>query len=126
MLGMSHRSDWFRSTRNEAELNLRCLRNISGDDAVTFLRGSSLQFGMIPMNFAAQGCAPPEYVAFGYWSGRATSEAARVIAWKVAWDGSSTGCRQLPALQALDVSGLAAFLHYVSNETVGGLAISCL
>ncbi|ANB74358.1 phosphoserine transaminase [Paraburkholderia phytofirmans] len=122
VLGMSHRSDWFRSILNEAEQNLRCLLGISDDYAVTFLQGgSSLQFAMIPMNFAAQASAPPEYVTSGYWSGRATSEAAKVSARKVAWDGRATGYRQLPDLRALDVSRSAAYLHYVSNETVEGL-----
>jgi phosphoserine aminotransferase len=122
VLGMSHRSDWFQSILNEAEQNLRSLLGISDDYAVTFLQGgSSLQFAMIPMNFATKASAPPEYVTSGYWSGRATSEAAKVTARKVAWDGHATGYRQLPDLQALDVSKSAAYLHYVSNETVEGL-----
>ena len=122
VLGMSHRSDWFRSILNEAEQNLRDLLGISDDYAVTFLQGgSSLQFAMIPMNFAAKSGAPPEYVTSGYWSGRATSEAAKVSARKIAWDGRSTGFRQLPVLRELDVAKSAAYLHYVSNETVEGL-----
>ncbi|MGF6917948.1 phosphoserine transaminase [Paraburkholderia sp. 40] len=122
VLGMSHRSDWFRSILDEAEQNLRVLLGISDDYAITFQQGgSSLQFAMIPMNFAAKGFAPPEYVTSGYWSGRATSEAAKVTERKVAWDGHATGYRQLPALDKLDISGSAAYLHYVSNETVEGL-----
>ncbi|TDY16687.1 phosphoserine aminotransferase [Paraburkholderia sp. BL6665CI2N2] len=122
VLGMSHRSDWFRSILDEAEQNLRALLGISDDYAITFQQGgSSLQFAMIPMNFAAKGIAPPEYVTSGYWSGRATSEAAKVTERKVAWDGHATGYRQLPALDKLDISGSAAYLHYVSNETVEGL-----
>ncbi|WP_184022829.1 phosphoserine transaminase [Paraburkholderia sp. Cpub6] len=122
VLGMSHRSDWFRSILNEAELNLRHLLGISDDYAVTFLQGgSSLQFAMIPMNFAVHDLSPPEYVTSGYWSGRATSEAAKVTARKVAWDGKASGYRQLPELHALNISRSAAYLHYVSNETVEGL-----
>ncbi|SAL15028.1 phosphoserine aminotransferase [Caballeronia udeis] len=122
VLGMSHRSDWFRSILNEAELNIRCLLGISDDYAVTFMQGgSSLQFATIPMNFATKAYAPPEYVTSGYWSGRATSEAAKVASMKISWDGRATGYRQLPALHALDVSSSAAYLHYVSNETVEGL-----
>src|ERR1700737_3312480 len=122
VLGMSHRSDWFRSILNEAERNLRDLLGVSDDYAVTFLQGgSSLQFAMIPMNFAAKSEAPPEYVTSGYWSGRATSEAAKVGARKIAWDGRSTGFRQLPVLSELDIAKSAAYLHYVSNETVEGL-----
>jgi phosphoserine aminotransferase len=123
VLGMSHRSDWFRSILDEAEQNLRHLLGLSGDYAVTFLQGgSSLQFAMIPMNFAAQGTAPPEYITSGYWSNRATSEAAKVAASrKVAWDGRATGYRQLPVFDSLDIAPGAAYLHYVSNETVEGL-----
>ncbi|MGF6305161.1 phosphoserine aminotransferase [Paraburkholderia sp. WC7.3g] len=109
VLGMSHRSDWFRSILNEAQLNLRHLLGISDDYAVTFLQGgSSLQFAMIPMNIAVHDLSPPEYVTSGYWSGRATSEAAKVTARKVAWDGKASGYRQLPELHALNISRSAA------------------
>jgi phosphoserine aminotransferase len=122
VLGMSHRSDWFKSILDEAEANLRSLLGLSDDYAVTFMQGgSSLQFAMIPMNFATKAYAPPEYVASGYWSGKAMSEAAKVSAMKVAWDGHSAGYRRLPDLHGLDISPSAAYLHYVSNETVEGL-----
>ncbi len=122
VLGMSHRSDWFRSILAEAETNLRHLLGISDDYAVSFLQGgSSLQFAMIPMNFAVRHLDPPEYVTSGYWSGRATAEAARVTTRKVIWDGKADGYRNLPDLDALDISRSAAYLHYVSNETVEGL-----
>ncbi|MGF6601982.1 phosphoserine aminotransferase [Paraburkholderia sp. GAS448] len=122
VLGMSHRSDWFRAILDEAEQNLRHLLDIPADYAVTFLQGgSSLQFAMIPMNFAARAKAPPEYVTSGYWSNRATAEAAKVTHRKVAWDGRATGYRQLPALDRLELAPGAAYLHYVSNETVEGL-----
>jgi phosphoserine aminotransferase len=122
VLGMSHRSDWFRAILNEAEHNLRCLLGLSDDYALTFMQGgSSLQFATIPMNFATKSYGPPEYVTSGYWSGRATSEAAKVTSSKVAWDGKAAGYRKLPDLYSLDVSKSAAYLHYVSNETVEGL-----
>jgi len=122
VLGMSHRSEWFRDLLKEAELNLRKLLGLSDEYAVTFLQGgSSLQFAMVPMNFAGKGFAPPAYVTSGYWSGRATAEAAKVCERRVAWDGARTGYRRLPDLNALDVDPAAAYLHYVSNETVEGL-----
>ncbi|WP_114812664.1 phosphoserine transaminase [Paraburkholderia kururiensis] len=122
VLGMSHRSAWFKALVDEAEQNLRALLGLDRDYAVTFQQGgSSLQFAMIPMNFARDAGAPPEYVTSGYWSGRATQEAAKVTARRVAWDGRAMGYRQLPSLDALDVAPDAAYLHYVSNETVEGL-----
>jgi len=122
VLGMSHRSDWFRAILQEAENNLRALLGLSDDFAVTFLQGgSSLQFAMIPMNFATAVHARPEYVTSGYWSAKATAEAARVTACREAWNGRAGGFRQLPDLRALDIDRTAAYLHYVSNETVEGL-----
>ncbi len=122
ILGMSHRSDWFRAILDEAENNLRALLGISDEYAVTFQQGgSSLQFAMIPMNFAGKQFAPPEYVTSGYWSGRATSEAAKVTERKIAWDGHATGYRQLTDLEQLAIDDSAAYLHYVTNETVEGL-----
>lgn len=122
VLGMSHRSDWFRALLDEAEQNLRALLGLPDRYAVTFLQGgSSLQFAMIPMNFAAAASAPPEYVNAGYWSAKASAEAARVCPTQIAWDGRASGYRQLPDLRALDVARSSAYLHYVSNETVEGL-----
>ena len=125
VLGMSHRSAWFRAILDEAEQNLRALLMLSDDYAVTFLQGgSSLQFAMIPMNFAAganRDTGAPEYIASGYWSGRAADEATRVGAAKIAWDGRHNGYCRLPDLDALNVSRSAAYLHYVTNETVEGL-----
>lgn len=122
VLGISHRSDWFRSILDEAEQNMRHLLGLPDDFAVTFLQGgSSLQFAMIPMNFAAAGAAPPEYVTSGYWSSRATAEAAKVAAREIAWDGRASGYRQLPSLDGLDVAQGASYLHYITNETVEGL-----
>lgn len=122
VLGMSNRSDWFHALLEEAETNLRQLLGLPDDYAITFLQGgSSLQFAMIPMNFAGSRFAAPEYVASGYWSKRASGEAAKVHASRVAWDCAASGYRQLPALERLDVDPAAAYLHYVSNETVEGL-----
>lgn len=122
VLGMSHRSDWFCALLDEAEQNLRALLGLPERYAVTFLQGgSSLQFAMIPMNFAAHAAAPPEYVASGYWSARAAAEAVRVCSAKIAWDGRDMGYRRLPDLRGLEVAPSAAYLHYVSNETVEGL-----
>jgi phosphoserine aminotransferase len=122
VLGMSHRSEWFAEVLHEAESNLRGLLGVSDEYAVTFLQGgSSLLFATIPMNFATRDHASPEYVTSGYWSRRATAEAFKVSASKIAWDGEAEGFRRLPDLGALDVDRAAAYLHYVSNETVEGL-----
>ena len=122
VLGMSHRSEWFLSILDEAERNLRALLGLSDRYSVTFLQGgSSLLFATVPMNFATTAHAAPAYVNSGYWSSRASAEAARVGASRVVWDGKDKGFQELPALDKLDVDPRAAYLHYVSNETIEGL-----
>ncbi|POR52844.1 phosphoserine aminotransferase [Paraburkholderia eburnea] len=122
VLGMSHRSEWFLALVDEASRNLRNLLGLSEDYEIAFMQGgSSLQFATIPMNFAGLPFAPPQYVSSGYWSRRATAEAQRVYQCGVAWDGAHSHHSELPELAKLDIDPRAAYLHYVSNETVEGL-----
>ncbi len=121
VLGMSHRSDWFKALLEESERNLRELLAIPERYRVLFLQGgSSLQFSMIPMNFAGTA-APAAYVRSGYWSAKAIEEAGCVAPLHVAWDGSAEGYRNLPASCALEIDRAAPYVHYVSNETIEGL-----
>jgi phosphoserine aminotransferase len=72
ILGMSHRSDWFRSVLDEAETNIKQLLNIPDGYHVLFLQGgSSLQFSMIPMNFLRGKSTSAAYLKTGYWSAKA-------------------------------------------------------
>ena len=129
VLGMSHRSRWFEQLLEEAERNLRGLLAIPESHAVLFLQGgSSLQFSMVPMNFAPQGLPEPLYVRSGHWSSKAIEEARCVRALRIAWDGSLSGYREMPLAGELatTVPCEAAYLHYVSNETVEGLQMQQL
>jgi phosphoserine aminotransferase len=122
VLGMSHRSDWFRGVLDEAERNLRELLDIPGNYHVLFMQGgSSLQFSMLPMNFLRASGKHAEYIVSGYWSAKAPVEARHEGITSVVWDGSAEGYRRLPAPQELNLAPDAAYLHYVSNETVEGL-----
>lgn len=122
VLGMSHRSAWFRELLDEAEQHIRELLNLEDRYAVLFLQGgSSLQFSMIPANFAHGAKRPTEFVASGYWSGKAIGEAACAAPVKVLWDGGADGYHRLPDFEELAWNPQAPFFHYVSNETVEGL-----
>jgi phosphoserine aminotransferase len=122
VLGISHRSDWFRSVLDEAENNIRTLLNISDDFHVLFLQGgSSLQFFMIPTNLGCTSNTKADYVVSGYWSEKALMEANTVCDAGVLWSGKSSGYTTLPTYEAMRPSSDAAYLHYVSNETVEGL-----
>ncbi len=122
ILGMSHRSDWFRALLQEAQDNIRRFLDIPERFHILFLQGgSSLQFSMIPMNFAAAAWAPAEFVASGYWSRKAIGEAEAVVRSRIVWDGVAEGYRRLPTWSSLERSAQAPFLHFISNETVEGL-----
>ena len=127
ILGMSHRSAWFKEVLSEAEQNLRTLLHVPDGYSVIFLQGgSSLQFSMIPMNFArgakvTDSTAPAEFVVSGYWSGKAVEEAATIAPARAIWDGASQHYSTLPVFADLPRSPHASFFHYVSNETVEGL-----
>lgn len=123
ILGVSHRSEWFADLLHTTKTMLRTLMNIPDNYSVLFLQGgSSLLFSMIPMNFALPQLGEPEYVHSGYWSERAFLEASKVTKCKVLWSGQrGTPCRFVPALDSLEPSRSAAYMHYVSNETVEGL-----
>lgn len=122
VLGMSHRSAWFKSLLEQATANIRRVIDIPDQYHVLFLQGgSSLQFSMAPMNFARQSGAHADYVTSGYWSRKAVGEAKAVVDARVVWDGAATGFSTLPVWSVLRPSSGAAYFHYVSNETVEGL-----
>lgn len=122
LLGISHRSDWFRGVVDEAETLLRELVGIPSDYRVLFLQGgASLQFAMVAMTLLRGSGRAADYLETGYWSAKATPEARREGAIRVAWSGQSEGYRRLPRAEEIDLSPDAAYLHYASNETVEGL-----
>ncbi len=122
ILGISHRSDWFRAVVDEAEQNIRAFLGLGSNYHLLFLQGgSSLQFSMIPMALLRGRSQPAEYLRTGYWSGKSIPDARREGDVRVVWDGESTGFRRLPTDAELDLSPDASYLHYISNETVEGV-----
>ncbi len=122
VLGMSHRSTWFRDVVDEAEANIRELLHVSADYHVLFLQGGgTLQFSMVPMSFLRGTGRVAEYLHTGYWSGKAIAEARREGQMRVLWSGEDGGFCQLPRAEELAFDSQAAYFHYVANETVEGL-----
>ena len=122
VLGISHRSDWFAAVISELENNIRTLLGLPDDYHVLFLQGGATQqFSMIPMTLLHGKTTPAEYLHSGYWSGKALAEAGREGPSRVIWSGEDGGFRRLPDDGELSFSPDAAYLHYVSNETVEGL-----
>jgi len=125
ILGISHRSAWFRAVVDEAERHIRDLLGLTADWHVLFLQGgSSLQFSMIPMNLGCTPRTPVDWVRSGYWSNKAAQEAGVICDVKTAWDGQPGGFRHAPTWDQIKRAPGAAFLHMVSNETVEGVQIA--
>ena len=125
VLGMSHRSEWFMGLIEQAQSRLRTLLGIPKNYHVMFLQGgSSLQFSMIAMAFLRGTGKTAHYLQTGYWSAKAPSEAAHEGSVHIAWNGESDGYTSLPEWEHLKIDPKAAYLHYVSNETVEGLEFS--
>jgi phosphoserine aminotransferase len=119
ILGISHRSPWFRNVVDEAEENILNLLGAPDDYRVLFLQGGgSLQFSMVPMSFL-NGSA--DYLDTGYWSTKAIAEARVHGSVRAAWSGSDSSYRRLPHDRELDLNQTADYFHYVSNETVEGV-----
>jgi phosphoserine aminotransferase len=122
LLGISHRTPWFRDVVDEAAENLRALLGLPANYHVLFLQGgSSLQFSMIPMALLRGRCRTADYLVTGYWSKMSIPDAQREGSVRILWNGECEGFRRLPDDKELSCDPQAAYLHYISNETVEGL-----
>jgi len=122
LLGISHRSDWFAGVIAETEANIRQLLALPDDYAVLLLQGgATLQFSMIPMLLLRGTDKQADYIRSGYWSAKSIPPARLEGRVRVIWDGEPSRFRRLPSDAELDCAQDAAYLHYVSNETVEGV-----
>ena len=119
VMEMSHRGKEFMSIAAEAEADLRSLLAIPVNYKVLFLQGgASLQFAQIPMNLL-RGKGKADYVVTGEWSKKAVKEAKNYC--DVAIAASSEDKNFTYAPKKWNVRKDAAYVHYCSNETIGGV-----
>jgi len=119
VMEMSHRGPEFMSIAAEAEADLRALLAIPANYKVLFLQGgATLQFAQVPMNLL-RGKASADYVVTGEWSKKAVKEAKNYC--DVAIAASSEDRNFSYAPKTFSLRRDAAYLHYCSNETIGGV-----
>jgi len=119
VMEMSHRGKEFISIYEEAERDLRELLAIPKDYKILFLQGgATLQFAQIPMNLL-RGKTRADYVVTGEWSKKAVKEAKSYC--DVAVAASSEDKNFTYAPKKWNVRPDAAYVHYCSNETIGGV-----
>jgi phosphoserine aminotransferase len=121
VMEMSHRGAEFIGIAAEAERDLRELLAIPAHYKVLFLQGgATLQFAGVPMNLAA-GRAKADYVLTGEWSKKAAKEAQAFCDVHVAASSEDRRFTYAPAQAEWRVRPDAAYVHYCSNETIGGV-----
>ncbi len=122
ILGLNHRLPLARQIIDETEANMRTLLGAPSHYRFLFLQGGgSLQFSMVPMNLLRGRNRHAEYIVTGYWSAKSVPDARREGEVRVIWDGRDEGYQRVPHPHELSPDPGAAYLHYVSNETVEGL-----
>jgi phosphoserine aminotransferase len=121
VMEMSHRGREFMGIAAEAEKDLRELLSIPPGYKVLFLAGgATLQFAAVPMNLLA-GRGKADFVVTGEWSARAAREAAGFCDARIAATSEDRKFTYAPAQDAWKVRPDAAYVHYCSNETIGGV-----
>ena len=121
VMEMSHRGKEFMSIAAAAEKDLRDLLAIPANYKILFLQGgATLQFAQIPMNLLA-GKSKADYVVTGEWSKKAVKEAQAYCDVHVAASSEDKGFTYFPSQNSFQIRGDAAYLHYCSNETIGGV-----
>lgn len=121
VMEMSHRSDAYVAIASKAEQDLRDLLTIPDNYKVLFLQGgASQQFAEIPLNLLPEsGFA--DYIDTGIWSRKAIDEARRFGQVNVAASAKPYDYFSIPGQNEWQLSESAAYLHYASNETIGGV-----
>jgi phosphoserine aminotransferase len=119
VMEMSHRGKEFIGIHAEAEKDLRELLAVPPDYKVLFLQGgATLQFAQVPMNLL-WGKGKADYVVTGEWSKKAVKEAKAYC--DVAIAASSEDRNFTYAPKNWNVRKDAAYVHFCSNETIGGV-----
>jgi phosphoserine aminotransferase len=121
VMEMSHRGKEFIAIAEKAEADLRELLNIPSSYKVLFLQGgATAQFAMVPLNLL-RGKASADYINTGEWSKKAIKEAKKFGGVNVAASSEAAHFTTVPARNEWKLDPAAAYLHYTSNETIGGV-----
>lgn len=121
VMEMSHRSDEFVQIAQTAEQDLRDLLQVPDNYKVLFVQGgASQQFAQIPLNFMPEGSSA-DYVDTGIWSRKSADEAAHFGRVNIAASAKELDYFAIPGQNEWKLDPNAAYVHYATNETIGGL-----
>ena len=121
VMEMSHRGKEFMGIAAQVESDLRELLAVPSNYKVLFLSGgATLQFSAVPMNLLSE-TGTADYVVTGEWSKKAVAAARSFGDVQVAASSEDRGYTYAPAQQAWRLRPQADYVHYCSNETIGGV-----
>jgi len=121
IMEMSHRGKEFMQIAAQAEADLRELLAVPANYKVLFLQGgATLQFAAIPLNLL-RGKKSADYVNTGEWSKKAIKEAQRYCKVNIAASSEDRNFTYAPPQSVWKLDPDAAYVHYTSNETIGGV-----
>jgi len=121
VMEMSHRGKDFIGIHAQAEADLRELLAIPKNYKVLFLHGgAAAQFAVIPMNLL-RGKSTASYINTGHWATRAIAEAKRYCKVSIAASSEDANFSYAPKQEQWKIDREAAYVHYTSNETIGGV-----
>jgi phosphoserine aminotransferase len=121
VMEMSHRGKEFMGIAAQAEADLRELMGVPANYKVLFLQGGAhLQFSMIPLNLL-HGKTSADYVNSGEWSKKAIAEAKKFCKVNEVVSTADKNFSYVPAFDTWKRDPDAAYLHYTTNETIGGV-----
>jgi phosphoserine aminotransferase len=121
VMEMSHRGKEFIAIAAQAEKDLRDLLEVPPSYKVLFLQGGArLHFAAVPMNLLG-GKKAADYIYTGEWSKLAIREANRFCEVNVAASSEDRNFSYAPDQGGWQLDPASAYVHYVSNETIGGV-----
>ena len=120
ILEISHRSKPYEKVHNQTKADILELMNLGDDYEVLFIQGgASLQFSMIPLNFATKE-NPGSYALSGSFSSKAYEEAEILGVGKIAASTKDGGFKRVPRQDELKIEKNSAYFHVCYNNTIYG------
>ncbi len=119
VMEMSHRSKEYQAIIDETYAAVKRIYNLGDDWEVLFLQGgASMQFLMVPMNFAHEG-KEANYINTGVWSKKAISEAKKIgKTVHIAASSEDKNFSYIPKTWKLSEN--PAYVHITTNNTIFG------
>src|SRR5258706_6538691 len=123
VMEMSQRGKQFIEIGAQSERALRELLKVPPNYKVLFLQGGArLHFAAVPMNLLG-GKKAADYIYTGEWSKLAIKEANRFCEVNVAASSEDKHFTYAPEQSRWGLDPTSAYVHYVSNETIGGVEL---